>query len=44
MGSLYWLVFILPALLALRRATGRRVAVGFALLVGPALLLVAWLA
>lgn len=44
MGSLYWLVIVLPALLVLRRATRRRVAAGLALLVALALLLAAWLA
>lgn len=43
-GGLYWIAVILPALLALRRATARRVGIGFALLVVPALLVVAWLA
>ncbi len=39
-GGLYWLAVILPAFLLLRRATGRRVALGFALLLGPGLILV----
>jgi hypothetical protein len=34
-GGLYWVVFILPALLLLRRSTGRRVGLGFALLILP---------
>ena len=38
-GGLYWVVFILPALLLLRRSTGRRVGLGFALLIFPDLIL-----
>ena len=39
LGGLYWLVVILPALLLLRRATGRRVGLAFALLIFPDLIL-----
>ncbi len=39
LGGLYWLVLILPALLLLRRATGRRVGLALSLLIIPDLLL-----
>jgi hypothetical protein len=39
MGGLYWLAFILPALLLLRRSTGRRVSLAFVLLILPGLIL-----
>lgn len=39
-GGLYWLAVVLPAFLLLRSATGRRVALGFALLLGPGLILI----
>lgn len=39
LGGLYWLMVILPALLLLRRATGRRVGLAFALLILPDVLL-----
>ncbi len=39
LGGLYWLVFILPALLLLRRSTGRRVGLGFVFLLFPDLIL-----
>ncbi len=38
-GGVYWLVFILPALLLLRRSTRRRVVLGFVLLIFPDLIL-----